>query len=202
MHDRSHGSWFYDFNTTSNERSPTFSMAGTFPLWQNITPPEVAQSEDAALKLVSGLRFLLGKYSGVPSIATLVYSGLNWVSALGTLLHPVASFLTIRISPTPGHRISVSLIVSRLCLYPYATAVLTPDTSIRTFEALGRAHPNAKTLSNLTLSFDELPSGQLGLQESELQPQPLETVGNVSLYTQEAFGKPWPLALSIEFANR
>ena len=55
-------------------------MAGTFPLWQNITPSEVVNNEENALKVVSGLRFLLGKYSGIPSISTLLYTGLNWVS--------------------------------------------------------------------------------------------------------------------------
>lgn len=53
-------------------------MAGTFPLWQNITPSEVIDNEETALKVVSGLRHLLGRYSGIPAISSLVYSGLNW----------------------------------------------------------------------------------------------------------------------------
>lgn len=71
--------FFYDFNTTSNTRSPVYSMAGWWPLWQNITPAEVrAGNETAALGIVSGARYLLGQYAGVPSVATLLYTGLNW----------------------------------------------------------------------------------------------------------------------------
>lgn len=139
-------------------------MAGTFPLWQNITPSEIIDNEQAALDMVSGLRFLLGKYSGLPSIATLVSSGLNWDFP----------------NAWPPH------------LY----------TAIRTFEKLGTVIGNATVLQNLTLTYDGVVPGHLGLNESELQEQPLETVGNVSLYTAESQGKPWPLALSIEYANR
>lgn len=156
--------WFYDFNLTSNDRSPIYTMAGTFPLWQNITPSEIIDNEQAALDMVSGLRFLLGKYSGLPSIATLVSSGLNWDFP----------------NAWPPH------------LY----------TAIRTFEKLGTVIGNATVLQNLTLTYDGVVPGHLGLNESELQEQPLETVGNVSLYTAESQGKPWPLALSIEYANR
>jgi len=70
--------WFYDYNLTSNARESLYSMAGTFPLWQNITPSEIVNNETEALKVASGLRFLLGKYSGIPAISTLVESGLNW----------------------------------------------------------------------------------------------------------------------------
>jgi hypothetical protein len=49
-------------------------------LWQNITPPELIGNETAALKVVSGARYLLGKYTGVPSVASLLLTGLQWVS--------------------------------------------------------------------------------------------------------------------------
>lgn len=62
--------------------------------------------------------------------------------------------------------------------------------------------PNATVLSNLTIPFDSVTKNQLGLSESELQPQPQSTIGNVSLNTEASQDKPWPLALSIEFANR
>lgn len=62
--------------------------------------------------------------------------------------------------------------------------------------------PNAAVLSNLTIPFDSVTQNQLGLSESELQPQPQSTIGNVSLNTETSQDKPWPLALSIEFANR
>ncbi|WWD19226.1 hypothetical protein CI109_103684 [Kwoniella shandongensis] len=131
---------------------------------KNITPSEVINNEAAALNVVSGLRFLLGKYSGVPSVATLLATGLNWDFP----------------NSWPPH------------VY----------TSIKSFEALGRAVPNATVLSNTTVSFGEVAPGQLGLQEADLQPQPSSTIGNVTLQIEEANGKPWPLALSIEFANR
>lgn len=72
-------SWFYDFNMTSSSRSDVFHPGGAWPLWQNITPSEIAGNESAALSFVSGFRFLLGHYSGVPSVATLLFTGLNWV---------------------------------------------------------------------------------------------------------------------------
>ena len=78
-----HCSWFYDYNMTSNSRSTLYSMAGTFPLWQNITPPEIANNETAALAVASGLRYILGRYSGSPSVTTLLFTGLQWVSAFG-----------------------------------------------------------------------------------------------------------------------
>jgi alpha,alpha-trehalase len=73
-------SWFYDFNMTSNARSDLYTPAGTFALWQNITPPALSENETAGLAIVAGQRFLLGMYSGVPSVASLLYTGLNWVS--------------------------------------------------------------------------------------------------------------------------
>jgi alpha,alpha-trehalase len=69
-----------DFNLTSNSRDSIYHPGGTFPLWQNITPPALVGNETAALKVVSGARYLLGKYTGIPSVATLLLTGLNWVS--------------------------------------------------------------------------------------------------------------------------
>ncbi|KAK8854633.1 hypothetical protein IAR55_003372 [Kwoniella newhampshirensis] len=157
-------SWFYDFNTTSNDRTDVYSPAGTFALWQNITPPEVIGNETAALQVISGARFLLGKYSGIPSVASLLLTGLNWDFP----------------NSWPPH------------VY----------TSIKAFETLGRANPNATILSNTTLTYADVAPGQLGLNESDLQPQPSSTIGNVSLQIAEASGEPWPLALSIEYVNR
>ncbi len=65
---------------TSNARSELYTPAGTFALWQNITPSQVKGNETAALEVVSGVRYLLSKYSGPPSVATLLFTGLNWVS--------------------------------------------------------------------------------------------------------------------------
>ncbi|OCF32704.1 alpha,alpha-trehalase [Kwoniella heveanensis BCC8398] len=157
-------SWFYDFNTTSMTRSNVYTPAGAWPLWQNITPSELEGNETAALDFVSGARFLLGKYSGIPTVASVLLTGLQWDFP----------------NAWPPHL----------------------HTTIKAFETLGRLLPNATTLSNLTIPFSEVASGQLGVTEGDLQPQPASTIGNVSLEVQEAQGKPWPLALSIEFANR
>lgn len=55
---------------------------------------------------------------------------------------------------------------------------------------------------NITVEFDEVVTGQLGLEESELPIQPEETVGNLTLQTEIAAGLPWPKALAVEWANR
>ncbi|WVQ72057.1 hypothetical protein IAR50_001601 [Cryptococcus sp. DSM 104548] len=157
-------SWFYDFNISSNSRSNLYHPGGTFPLWQNITPPGLEGNETASLALVSGQRYLLGHYSGVPSVASLLQTGLNWDFP----------------NAWPPHAY----------------------TSIKSFETIARLLPNASTLPNLTISFNEISPSQLGLNESDLQPQPQDTIGNVSLTTDVSGGQPWPLALSIEFANR
>ncbi|RXK36960.1 alpha,alpha-trehalase [Tremella mesenterica] len=157
-------SWFYDFNLTSNNRSELYTPAGTIPLWQNITPSEVVGNDTAALSVVSGARYLLGKYPGIPSVATLLYTGLNWDFP----------------NSWPPH------------VY----------TSIKAFETLGRVNPNASVLTNLTLSFDNVTTGQLGLNESQLQPEDPSLGGNTTLQVQNTEGKPWPLALSVEWAER
>lgn len=71
-------SWFYDYNTTANDRSPIFHAGGTFPLWHNITPSEIRQNETAALNVFQGLRWIAGTYAGSPYVATLLDTGLNW----------------------------------------------------------------------------------------------------------------------------
>jgi hypothetical protein len=70
--------WFYDFNTTSGNRTDIFGPHGTFALWQNITPPELLGNETLGLQMASGWRYLLGHYAGIPSPATLIEAGLNW----------------------------------------------------------------------------------------------------------------------------
>ncbi|WVR09451.1 hypothetical protein IAU60_006518 [Kwoniella sp. DSM 27419] len=157
-------SWFYDFNTTSMTRSDVWTPAGTFPLWQNITPSELQNNETKALEVVSGARYLLGRYSGIPSVSSLLLTGLNWDFP----------------NSWPPHL----------------------HTTIKAFETLGRLYPNASVLGNITVPFSEVVSGQLGVNETDLPPQPSSTLGNVSLEVPGAQGKPWPLALSIEYANR
>lgn len=77
-------SFFYDFNLTSNERTENYSPAGLWPLWQNITPPALENNDEEALKVFAGVRYLLDKYVGIPSVATVLATGLNWVSLLST----------------------------------------------------------------------------------------------------------------------
>jgi hypothetical protein len=122
-------SWFYDFNMTSNSRSDLYTPAGTFALWQNITPPALVGNEVAGLAVVAGQRYLLGKYSGVPSVASLLYTGLNWVSRIPIPLmaanvmfvgfpehvRPLDSGLGVVLNNRPhsvGHRMLVSLVVT------------------------------------------------------------------------------------------
>jgi alpha,alpha-trehalase len=78
------------------------------------------------------------------------------------------------------------------------------DTSIKAFEAIGRAIGNASTVTanNITVEFDDVVPGQFGLEESELPPQPEETIGNLTAMTDVAVGLPWPQALAVEWANR
>ena len=61
---------------------------------------------------------------------------------------------------------------------------------------------NASTIGNLTIPFAQVVPNQLGLNETDLQPQPDSTIGNTTTLLAEAQGQPWPMALSIEYANR
>jgi hypothetical protein len=78
------------------------------------------------------------------------------------------------------------------------------DTSIKAFEAIGRAIGNASTVTatNITVEFADVVPGQFGLEESELPPQPAETIGNLTAMTDVAVGLEWPKALAVEWANR
>lgn len=78
------------------------------------------------------------------------------------------------------------------------------DTSIKAFEAIGRAIGNASTVTanNITVEFKDVVPGQFGLEESELPPQPEETIGNLTAMTDIAVGLQWPKALAVEWANR
>jgi len=80
------------------------------------------------------------------------------------------------------------------------------DTTIKAFEAIGRAVGENNTSpvasGNITVEFDAVVSGQLGLEESELPPQPEETIGNLTSQNEVAVGLPWPKALAVEWANR
>jgi hypothetical protein len=70
--------FFYDYNVSADAHSPVYSPAGLWPLWLNITPPGLEGNETMALAIASGQRFILGKYAGVPSVASLLQTGLNW----------------------------------------------------------------------------------------------------------------------------
>ncbi|GMK53734.1 hypothetical protein CspeluHIS016_0103200 [Cutaneotrichosporon spelunceum] len=70
--------YFYDYNVSANAHSPVYSPGGLWPLWLNITPDGLEGNEEMALKIASGQRFLLGKYAGAPSVASLLKTGLNW----------------------------------------------------------------------------------------------------------------------------
>jgi hypothetical protein len=80
--------------------------------------------------------------------------------------------------------------------------------AIKAMEALGRVNSNTSTLQNVSLSdFSQVQSGQLGFNESGLPPQDPSLLGNNSLQFEARVaemqrGKPWPLAIAIEIANR
>jgi alpha,alpha-trehalase len=48
--------FFYDFNMTANARASVWHPGGLYPLWQNVTPPEIVGNDTAALGMVSGIR--------------------------------------------------------------------------------------------------------------------------------------------------
>ena len=76
-------------------------------------------------------------------------------------------------------------------------------TAIKTFETLWRVNPNASVIEDITIPFDDKVGAQIGMKsEGDLRPQPADTVGNVSLSTDVAPTKPWPMALAIEYGNR
>jgi hypothetical protein len=52
------------------------------------------------------------------------------------------------------------------------------------------------------LPFSDAIAKQFNKTESDLQPQAQDLIGNASQVVDEAKGKPWPLSLEIEFANR
>lgn len=163
--------WFYDFNTTGNARSPVYTPAGTFALWQNITPEVLTTNETAAQAVFAGQRFIAGFYAGVPSVASLLYTGLNWDWP----------------NSWPPH------------VY----------TSIKALETLGRNFPNATSFTgNVTLAdFGQVPAGQLGINQTDLQPQPSSAIGNNSMSFSANVaaiqqGKPWWQQFAIEIANR
>lgn len=70
--------YFYDYNMTSSTRSNVYSPAGLWPLWLNITPPGLEGNETMALAIASGQRYILSTYAGVPAVASLLVSGLQW----------------------------------------------------------------------------------------------------------------------------
>ncbi|KAH8085188.1 Six-hairpin glycosidase-like protein [Filobasidium floriforme] len=162
--------YFYDFNTTADARADLFHAGGLFPLWQNITPPEIVSNETAALQVFEGIRYIAGKYSGSPSVATLLETGLNW------------DFPNV----WPPHTY----------------------TSIKALETVGRLYPNGTVLDTvLSTDFSAIPTGQLGMNETDLPVQPADAIGpNSELFAKNVAeiqaGKPWWQAIAIEYANR
>lgn len=85
---------------TSNARTNDYGPFGLWPLWQNITPPVLENNEQEALKVFSGVRYILNKYPGIPSVQTLLASGLNWVRRMLGFVEAI--LMSGRISLTPG----------------------------------------------------------------------------------------------------
>lgn len=75
------------------------------------------------------------------------------------------------------------------------------DTSIKALDSIARANPEA-SIWNSSISFSDIPEGQLGISEGDLPEQPAATIGNTSVSVEEADGKQWPLALQIAYSKR
>ncbi|EJT47475.1 hypothetical protein A1Q1_03730 [Trichosporon asahii var. asahii CBS 2479] len=162
--------FFYDFNTTDNKRTPFYTAGGWWPLWQNVTPSNL--TEEQALRMASGVRYLLQKYDGAPAAATYLVSGLNWDFPNVWPLH----------------------------VY----------TTIKGLDTLERTIKNASVLPQLSLTnFSAVTPNQLGMNETQLPPQPASTRGNVTYANQTqhllnaaAGTLPWPRGLALEIAAR
>lgn len=81
---------------------------------------------------------------------------------------------------------------------------LTADTSIRALENLLDLFPSATPACNIDWKpkFNTTVPGQLGVNETQLQPQPAETIGNTSLIVPGLDKLPWPQYLAIQLASR
>lgn len=71
-------------------------------------------------------------------------------------------------------------------------------TGIKALETVLRINPNSSVVPNITLTdFTRIPTGQLGLNQSQLPPQPASALGNGTADLDQAIaqmqkGKPWP----------
>ncbi|KAL7417359.1 Six-hairpin glycosidase-like protein [Mrakia frigida] len=147
---------FYDFNTTSSSRSDFFSLAAFYPFWLGIIPEEVENDEQKLFQAFSGLNLMLEKYNGsVP--CTLTESDLNW-----DFLSSFPAFSSALARPN----------------FPSSVPILSwaPHQYILT-KALARLPSNLTSTPYTTFrpsnssSFDLVPAGQLGMEESALPVQ-------------------------------
>lgn len=68
---------FYDFNQTSNSRSPIWSPASYAPYWGGIYPDLMINDEEVAQKALAGPAYLASRFNGsIP--ASLIPTGLQW----------------------------------------------------------------------------------------------------------------------------
>ncbi len=71
-------------------------------------------------------------------------------------------------------------------------------TGIKALETILRINPNSSVVSNISLSdFSQIPTGQLGLNQSQLPVQPASVLGNDTTAFKQSIeqmqkGQPWP----------
>lgn len=207
LHWDANKTFFYDFNTTSGTRTPFYTAAGYFPLWQNITPPGL--TEDQALRIVSGTRYLIKKYDGPPTAATYLISGLNWDFPNVWPPHVYTTIKGIEALDRALHMQFAGGKGAGNTTTPVGNSTATNGTN-GTGTGIGLTQPPVRTLAQLSISnFSQVAPGQLGMNETQLPAQPAQSRGNVTygnatqhLLSAEAGRLPWTQGLMLEIATR
>ena len=75
---------FYDFNLRTQTQNNVFSAAAYTPYWSGITPDQVLQSGENALKAFAPVNLVLNRWNGTFP-ATFLETGLQWY--VSSLIH-------------------------------------------------------------------------------------------------------------------
>ena len=191
---------FYDFNVATNARNKIFTVATFYPLWSGIIPDEVLSGQDKAFGFFSSLNLVLNRYNGTYP-TTFIQSGQQWWS-----FFPLVSLLS-----------TDDILIERDAPNSW------PPHNYIVLEAL-RTLPSNVTGGPLPIpsdkqsTFNLIPNGQLGLEESQLPGQPVRAGSNASTTGPEADinrmegtvanggkasdGEGWGKTLGRELANR
>lgn len=162
--------FFYDFNTTDNTRTPFYHAGGWWPLWQNVTPSNL--TEEQALRIASGARYLLQKYDGPPAAATYLISGLNWDFPN---VWPPHVYTTIKGLETLDRTLK--------------NASVLPQLSLTNFSAV--------TTNQLGMNESQLPQQPTATRGNVTYANETQHLLNAAAGTL-----PWPRGLALEIAAR